>query len=87
MAGGRENVSLVEILLHPTQQRSAEWIENQKKAQSESIQGGCTFKPVTLDYQPMGGVREPTHGDKCLDLFSRVKKSQYKEKQNRTKND
>jgi hypothetical protein len=87
ITGGREGVSHVEILLHPIEQRSAEWVENQRKAQENSIQGGCTFKPQTLDYQPMGGVKEPTHGDKCLDLYSRVKRSQYKEKQNKTKND
>lgn len=45
ITGGRENVSLVEILLHPIEQRSAEWVENQKKVQNESIIGGCTFKP------------------------------------------
>lgn len=31
----------------------------------------ATFKPVTLDYASRSA--HVTHGDKCLDLFSRVK--------------
>jgi len=46
--------------------------------------GDCTFKPVTLDYVGVGVKEAPTHGDKCLDLYSRVKKDQYKEKQNKS---
>ena len=37
----------------------------------------ATFKPVTLEY---AGRPQLTHGDKCLDLYSRVKPGQYARK-------
>lgn len=49
--------------------------------------GECTFKPVTLDYQGLGIKEPPTYGDKCIDLYSRIKKDQYKDKQNKSKVD
>jgi hypothetical protein len=31
------------------------------------------------------GIKEPpTYGDKCIDLYSRIKKDQYKDKQNKS---
>ena len=42
----------------------------------------ATFKPVTLDYS--AEINRPlhqlTHGDRCLDLYSRVKPGQYARK-------
>ena len=41
---------------------------------SQQVDEELTFKPVTLEY---AGRPQLTHGDKCLDLYSRVKPGQY----------
>lgn len=42
--------------------------------QAEEIDEEATFRPKTLNYE---GQAQPTHGDKCLDLYSKVKPGQY----------
>ena len=56
--------------------RKATVMEDKKKNRAQELKAKeeddpeATFKPVTLDYARPSGV---THGDKCLDLYSRVK--------------
>lgn len=77
---GKQNISIVELLLTPAQnQEPLEKIKNEK---SEKEVEECTFKPKTLHYN---SGAQPSHGDKCLDLYSRVPKGVYKDKRMLTK--
>lgn len=78
--GDKQNVNIVDILLTPIQQTDPDWIESQRKQLDDKHHDGCTFRPQTLDYSG-NGVKESTHGDKCLDLYTRVPKGKYAEKQ------
>jgi hypothetical protein len=72
MLGDKKDITIIDILLVPKKNNTG-WLENKKKELEDKEHSDCTFKPKTLNYQGMG-QREETHGDKCLDLFSRVKK-------------
>ena len=43
----------------------------QKIIEAREYDEAATFKPVTLNYENRGV--QPTHGDRCLDLYSRVR--------------
>jgi len=65
--------------------KQAEAIEVKKQNRAKAIKeqqlakeaNGATYAPATNNYHTAGTV---TSGDKCLDLYARVKPGAYKEK-------
>ena len=70
MLGENTNVTIVELLLQPTEKN--EHLEKQRSDKKKKEEEECTFKPKTLTYH--SGAQQTTHGDKCLDLYSRTQK-------------
>lgn len=79
---GNKNVTLVEVLLHQTE--TQDYLEQVRKEKEQKVNEECTFKPKTLTYH---SGAQATHGDKCLDLYSRTQKGQYKEKIGKSQTD
>ena len=76
-------VRQVDIFLIPKMDKGK--IEAKKKELEDREVEGCTFTPTTLNYRT--SKTQVTHGDRCMDLYSRKQKGWFKERGHKTQED
>ena len=69
---GTDGGDVVDHLYRKAQLEQEKKLEKAEKVRQAQIDLETTFKPRTLDY-PMMSSKTVTSGDKCLDLYSRVR--------------
>jgi hypothetical protein len=84
LMGEKGEISLIEVLLLPGKGKD-EWRKQELDKLSQKEVEGCSFRPQTLNYQS-NNVQE-THGDKCIDLFSKKPIGWFKDQNVKTSDD